>query len=73
MGELQLGLILPVVILVAWALLILLFRSPGERDRSSPLATFIDVVTSPWAMSLSGVAFATVACLKQWSLTTLEA
>jgi len=68
MPAIQFALVLPVVILVAWALLILLLRTPSEGDE----AGILDTILSPWTWSLVGVTFAIWACLKQWGLTVLE-
>ncbi len=61
MSELQLPLILPVVILVAWALLVLLM-TPFYVETGRGLAAAV----SPWSVSLLGVSFGAWACVRQW-------
>ena len=61
MTEFQLPLVLPVVILTAWALLTLLM-TPFLRVTPRGIGGLL----SPWGASLLGVAFAAVACVKQW-------
>ncbi|HEX4822694.1 MAG TPA: NADH-quinone oxidoreductase subunit N [Candidatus Polarisedimenticolaceae bacterium] len=68
MAEFSIPLILPVLILVAWALLILLFHSAFEREQTG----LLDRLLSPWTWSLLGTGFAAWACLKQWAITVVE-
>jgi len=61
MAELQLPLVLPVVVLTAWAILVLLM-SPFFRETGRGWAALI----SPWSVSLLGIFFAGWACVRQW-------
>jgi NADH-quinone oxidoreductase subunit N len=61
MAELQIPLVLPVLILVAWGVLVLLM-SPFFRETGRGLAALV----SPWGVSLLGVFFAGWACVRQW-------
>jgi NADH-quinone oxidoreductase subunit N len=61
MTELQLPLILPVVVLVAWAMLVLLM-TPFFRETGRGLWA----VASPWGASLLGVALAGWSLVNQW-------
>jgi NADH-quinone oxidoreductase subunit N len=69
MEALELVLVLPVLVLVAWSLLILLFRtSPDDADPG-----VFGILLAPSTWSLLGVTFAGWALVKQWSLTAVEA
>ena len=68
MAEFSIPLVLPVLILVAWALLILLLRSVPEPESGGML----DRMLSPWTWSLLGTGFAGWACIKQWGITLIE-
>jgi len=68
MAEFSIPLVLPVLILVAWALLILLLRSVPEPVSGG----LLDRLLSPWIWSLLGTGFAVWACVKQWGITAVE-
>ena len=68
MAEFSIPLVLPVLILVAWALLILLLRSVPEPASGG----LFDRLLSPWVWSLLGTGFAGWACVKQWMATAVE-
>lgn len=61
MGDFQLPLVLPVIILAAWGLLVLLLTPFVSETPRGPGA-----ILSPWGASLLGVLFAGVACVRQW-------
>ena len=62
MSELQVPIILPVAILVVWALLILLL-SPLVRETPRGLGALV----SPWGGSLLATVFSAIACTRLWS------
>jgi NADH-quinone oxidoreductase subunit N len=66
MSELQIPIVLPVLVLVAWAILVLLM-TPFYRETGRGLAALI----SPWSVSLLGVVFAGGACVSQWKMLGL--
>jgi ABC-2 type transport system permease protein len=68
MSELQLPLILPVVILAAWAVLVLLM-APFYVETGRGFAAGV----SPWSVSLLGVSFGAWACVRQWQLVGPDA
>ena len=61
MSELLLPLVLPVAILAAWGMLVLLM-TPFFRETGRGL----DALVSPWSVSLLGVFFAGLTCVRQW-------
>jgi NADH-quinone oxidoreductase subunit N len=67
MADLQLSLVLPVVVLVAWGVLVLLM-TPFFRETGRGLSSIL----SPWGVSLLGVGFAGWACVRQWLATPTE-
>jgi len=61
MSELLFPLVLPVAILAAWGLLVLLM-TPFFRETGRGFAALV----SPWSVSLLGVFFAGLTCVRQW-------
>ncbi len=61
MSELLFPLVLPVAILAGWGLLVLLM-TPFFRETGRGFAALL----SPWSVSLLGVVFAGLSCMKQW-------
>ena len=73
MSELSLTLVLPVVILATWALFVLvmsrLFREAEGEVGGGWFARLLARVVNPWVISLGGVIFAILACVRQWMVT----